>query len=426
MPPVTAFWINSIVLLLSENWADGTDAWDSLSRRPARALLASLGIAIGVLALIAMLSIGEGAKREALRALTSLGTGTVRVENNFGERGVSPRNQSNLSQGLTRSDAAQVRRWLGGQGVVAYYARRDDVAVWSDTGVAPAVAIGASPNWLTSEELSLRAGRGLRGVDDRSQGRVCILGSGLAADLRVAVGARIRIEAEPCTVIGILEYKGRLLTEGTGLSTLDFEYTVVLPYRSFPWRRLEDGHSHLDGLVVRITGGDEQQVLRVSDYVEGLLAKRHRGVANYRLVVPIRLLKKTRDTQLIFQLVMGSIAGLSLLVGGIGVMNIMLANIAEQTREIGLRCSLGATRWRIARLYLWHAMLLCCTGGLFGLLGGIGTALAVQQIADWPVAFSGIGLVLGPVSAVVTGLIFGTYPAQRAASLDPAHALREA
>ncbi|MDH3452665.1 MAG: FtsX-like permease family protein, partial [Gammaproteobacteria bacterium] len=140
---------------------------------------------------------------------------------------------------------------------------------------------------------------------------------------------------------------------------------------------------------------------------------------------PYALLNEARDTQILFQLVMGAIAGLSLLVGGIGVMNVMLSNVAEQTREIGLRMAVGATRARIISLYLCHASLLCLAGGVVGLGLGVAAALLVQVYAGWAVAFSALGLSLGPLSAVTAGLVFGLHPALRAAALNPALALRE-
>jgi putative ABC transport system permease protein len=227
-------------------------------------------------------------------------------------------------------------------------------------------------------------------------------------------------------VIGILQPKGRLLTEGTGLSTLDFDNSVIMPYTSFPFGRMLGSRRLLDGLVVRLNDDSEARILSAASQVDELLRSRHRGVRDYRLVVPVSLLREARETQALFALIMGSIAGLSLLVGGIGVMNIMLANVAEQTREIGLRMAVGATKGRIVGLYLCHSMLLCLVGGVLGLSGGILTALGVEYYAQWAVAFSGFGLILGPLSALVTGLIFGLYPAFRAATLNPALALREA
>jgi putative ABC transport system permease protein len=166
--------------------------------------------------------------------------------------------------------------------------------------------------------------------------------------------------------------------------------------------------------------------LDIADQISEYLAVRHRGVRDYSLVVPVKLLRESQQTQSLFSLVMGSIAGLSLLVGGVAVMNVMLANISEQTHEIGLRMAVGASRRRIISLYLFHSMLLSLAGGVTGLAGGIVLAMLIETYAGWSVAFSTLSLLLGPLSALVTGVIFGLHPALRAAALNPALALREA
>jgi len=224
--------------------------------------------------------------------------------------------------------------------------------------------------------------------------------------------------------VGILRPKGRLLTEGTGLSTLDFDNALITPFTTspFPSRTRERG---LHGMLIRVPGNEPANLPWLAENLKAILRGTHRDVNDYRVVVPYALLNEARDAQVLFQLVMGAIAGLSLLVGGIGVMNVMLSNVTEQTHEIGLRMAVGATRARIVSLYICHSALLCFAGGVVGLVLGIAAALVVQSYAGWAVAFSALGLCLGPLSAVVTGLVFGLHPALRAAALNPALALRE-
>jgi putative ABC transport system permease protein len=142
----------------------------------------------------------------------------------------------------------------------------------------------------------------------------------------------------------------------------------------------------LDGIVVVLDDRDEKSILAIAEQIKEILLVRHRGVRDFSMVVPINLLKEARESQKLFSLIMGTIAGLSLLVGGIGVMNVMLANIAEQTREIGLRMAVGASRNRIANLYLWNSILLTVSGGLWGLASGTILALAIQKYGGWDVA----------------------------------------
>jgi putative ABC transport system permease protein len=373
-----------------------------------------------------MLSIGEGAKREALNKITSLGINTVRIEHADPHTSFGIASIMNLSRGLTCDDATRIGNWLGHRGQVGYYARKDDVSIASGEHTASATVIGVSQLWLRIEGLELSRGRPFVQNDITQMRRVCITGNTIGSRLRLRPGDTIHLQNKPCTVIGILHHKGRLLTEGTGLSTLDFDNLLIMPYNSFPFRKILGSERILDGIVVNISDKREQKILAASRQIEELLHFEHRGVKDYRLVVPLTLLREARETQSLFRLVMGSIAGLSLLVGGIGVMNIMLANVSEHTREIGLRIAVGATRGRILSLYLWHSMLLCLVGGMLGLVGGMLAALAIQNYAGWSVAFSGFAVLLGPLSALLTGLIFGLHPAFRAASLNPAIALREA
>ncbi len=402
---------------------DASDAWSGLRRRTGRSMLSGLGIGIGVLALVAMLSISEGARREIQQKIASLGTDTVRVESTTPDRDFDSASISNVSPGLTLGDAEFLRRALGARAVLGYYARSDDINLTAGGISDRGSAIGASPNWFADERLSLATGRPLLQSDMAAQSRVCVAGSALAARLRLGIGSVVRVGPAPCEIIGILQSKGQLLTEGTGLASLDFDDAIILPYHSFSQRQSRGGRALIDGIVAR--ANDRRALFEISDTLSGQLQRRHRGVLDYRIVVPLKLLQEARRTQTLFQLVMGSIAGLSLLVGGIGVMNIMLANISEQTREIGLRMAVGAPRRRIVSLYLWHAVLLCLAGGLFGLIGGVLVALLVQQMAAWPVAFSVWSMLFGPFSALGAGVVFGLHPAFVAARLDPVAALHD-
>ena len=410
--------------LLDEFWIDCRDALTGFRRRRVRSLLSTLGIMIGVVALVTMLSIGEGARREVEHRIEALGMNTIRVEN-AAQTG-SAAGSVNLSVGLTHADVAGIARWIGDRGSVAYTQRRDAVTVSAANRSESATVIGCSPEWFAAEGLKLRAGRPLVEGDARQFRRHCVIGSRLSARLHVEVSDTIRTGSQICSVTGILEPKGRLLTEGTGLSTLDFDALVVLPETSYPFTRLVGGTPVLDSVVISLDAASEAETLETAQQIGEYLDVQHRGVDDYRIVVPVQLLREARRTRSLFSLVMGSIAGLSLLVGGIAVMNVMLANVSEQTREIGLRMALGASRRRIVNLYLSHSMVLSLAGGIGGLIGGVLLAVLVETFAGWSVAFSALSLLLGPVSALLTGILFGLHPALCAAAQNPALALREA
>jgi putative ABC transport system permease protein len=410
---------------------DIRDAVKNFSRRPLRFFLSSLGIGIGVAALIAMLSISEGAKEQALAKIRSLGTGTLRVESTVTSAGGQD-SQLNLSQGLTMEDGRRITAWLGGRGDVALYMRKDSILARKATKRLPVTVLGVNDPWFRVEKLKTESGRLLTARDIEKRSNYCVIGAAVAEQLHVDMtlleqgGATIQLGGFVATVIGVLERKGRLLTEGTGLSSLDFDNLVILPISSTPYAQYIADRPRIDGIVISLTEKAQKQILVVAEQIETMLSSAHRKTADFTLVVPRTLLEKVRENQRLFSLIMAIIAGLSLVVGGIGVMNVMLANIAEQTREIGLRMAVGASKRRIVRLFLLHSILLTLMGSIWGLVAGTGLALGIQYYAGWKIVFSSISIFIAPFAAIVTGVLFGLHPALRAASLDPATALRDA
>jgi putative ABC transport system permease protein len=401
------------------------DAFSSLRRRPLRSILSSLGIGIGVTALIAMLSISEGAKQKAMAKIVSLGTDTLRIEDSTVEARSEQSSLVNLSQGLTVSDVDQLKVWLGNHGYLGAYERRDGLIVTAGSRSVNATLMGVTSTWVQAEKLKLDWGRPFDPLDEVAARSYCVVGEEISRELNLKSGSTLKIDDFAATVIGSLQKRGSLLTEGTGLSALDFDRTVILPITAMPVNRSVYGRQLLNGMVLTLKDSSEQNVVQAAEQVHQMLLRNHRGVKDFKIVVPVSLLREARDSQRMFSLVMGAIAGLSLLVGGIGVMNVMLANISEQTREIGLRMALGASGARIIWLYLCNSMLLTLSGGVWGTLGGVLLAYGIQQYAGWDVAFSSTALIIAPLSAMVTGLLFGLHPAMRAAALDPAVALRE-
>lgn len=413
------------MMTLKQTALDARDAWTSLKRRPLRSLLSSLGIGIGVTALVAMLSISEGAKQKTLAKISSLGTNTLRIEDQQERLQARDTSAVNLSQGLSFEDIRTLGSWLKNRAEIGAYSRRDNVIITSGSHSTTGTVMAVSSAWYRAEKITLNWGRP-HSIDDEKQHRtVCVAGSEIAKKLRLEKFQTVRIENFSVRVIGELAPRGHLLTEGTGLSSLDFDNTIIIPLPISPFNREISGTTLLDGMVVSLHRNDESQIYQTAGQVEEILTTNHRGVRDFKIVVPLSLLREARENQKIFSLIMGSIAGLSLLVGGIGVMNVMLANISEQTREIGLRMAVGATRARIIHLFLWNSMLLTGAGGLWGVAGGVVLAAAIQEYAGWETAFSALGLLIGPLSALLTGLIFGLHPAFRAASLNPAIALRD-
>lgn len=412
------------MLALVHHWrTDIRDAWAGLLRRPLRSILSSIGIAIGVAALVAMLSIGEGARQRAIEQIQSLGMDTVRIESSTQATWRIDGSLANLSQGITEEGIRRLGTWLDVRGQVGAFVRADDVVLEHGDRRLAGMVLGVDPDWIRAEELHLARGRSLVRSDLERHARVCVVGVAVGSALMLTLDDSLRFRDRHCRVVGWLEPKGRLLTEGTGLTAVDFDRAVLMPRTAFPFPK---GFGQIDGAVVRLTRRDETAVLDAATQIDLQLLMMHREVRDFRVLAPATLMREARETQRLFGLVMGSIAGLSLLVGGIGIMNVMLANIAEQTREIGLRIAVGATRSRIVLLFLIHSVLLTVVGGVVGVLAGVAIAMGVQAYAGWPVAFAVGALLVGPVYAVTAGVVFGLYPAFRAASLNPAVSLREA
>ncbi len=403
---------------------DITDAWKNLFRRPLRSLLSGLGIGIGVTALIAMLSISEGAKKVAFQKISSMGINTLRVEP-LPSKSLQGGSSINLSRGLNHEDRVQLGQWLGTRGEVGAYVREDNVLVRAGSKTVTATVLGVSAGWFGAERLTVERGRFIDDGDIAYRGNSCVIGNALASALQVDLLATIQLGHYPTTVVGVAAPRGRLLTEGTGLSTLDFDRSVILPISSMPFAKSAAGQVLLDGLVISLDDSQEGTILAIAEQVKQLLSRNHRNVDDFNIVVPVTLLREAWESQKVFSFVMGAIAGLSLLVGGIGVMNVMLANISEQTREIGLRMAVGASRGRIISLYLWNSILLTMSGCLWGMVTGVLLALVIEHVAGWEVVFSTFSLIVAPLSAMLTGIVFGLHPARRAASLDPALALRD-
>lgn len=403
---------------------DFKDAWKNLIRKPLRSLLSGLGIGIGVSALIAMLSVTEGAKLAAFNKFSSLGLHTLRIEA-VGAKPYEGGSIVNLSQGIHREDDALIAGWLGRRGKVGVFNKKDNVSISAGNRTVAATVIGVNAEWFAAEGLVLTRGRMLDGRDIASQDNYCVLGSELAANLQVDVLSAIKLDNYISTVVGVAMQKGRLLTEGTGLSAIDFDNAVIMPISVMPFARVVADRLLVDGLVIKLETAYEKTVRQTADQVRRILLDNHRQVEDFRIVVPVTLLREAEDSQKNISRIMGAIAALSLLVGGIGVMNIMLANIAEQTREIGLRMAVGASPSRITSLYLCHSILLTLSGAAWGTAGGVVVALLIERFAGLEVVLSAFSLFVAPSFAIVTGVVFGLHPARRAASLEPALALRD-
>jgi putative ABC transport system permease protein len=285
------------------------------------------------------------------------------------------------------------------------------------------VAVGTTPDYLLAGRLGVADGRFLAALDMRDQKRVAVLGASIAAALfpfGSACGERVLLGGDWFQVVGVLEGRATTRARATAIRTRDVNRTVFVPLPALD--RGEDPRPDgVDEIVLRVD--DPQQVSSAAEAAKALVERTATG-ALFDVVVPREILRARERTQRIFNVVTGAIAAISLLVGGIGIMNIMLAGVAERTREVGIRRALGATQRDVAAQFLAESSLLTAAGGVLGAFLGVLGAGLIQRLAGWPTALSPLMLLAALLTAVAVGVGFGSYPAWLAARLAPMDALR--
>ncbi len=380
-----------------------------------RSTLSILGVVFGVAAVVAMSSVGEGARREAIAQIGALGIDTITVR-------ARPSTEASPRPGLRLSDAESLRNVVPNVVAVAPL-REARLSAEAGSRHTDVVAVGTTPAYADAARLRSRSGRFLSDLDVREAKRTVVLGASIARELfplQDPRGERLSLGGEFFQVVGVLE--GRALPRGKGgpIRTRDVNRAVFVPVPSLD-RGSDPRPDGIDEVVLRIDDGEHVQS---SAEVAKVLLQRTTGGATLDIVVPREILRQKEQTQRIFNVVTGAIAAISLLVGGIGIMNIMLASVAERTREVGIRRALGATRRDIASQFLVESSLLTSAGGAIGAVLGVLGALLIQLFADWPTALSPWMLLLALVTALLVGIGFGLYPAWQAAQLQPMEALR--
>ncbi|RKX28368.1 MAG: hypothetical protein DRP47_04465, partial [Candidatus Zixiibacteriota bacterium] len=317
--------------------------------------------------------------------------------------------------------------------------------IYYGSSEASARVVATIPEFIYSTSIEVERGRFITDRDNEDFSQVCILGAKARRTLFAfedPLGKEVRIGDLNFTVVGIMadKYIGRGKIEGFELKNLNED--VYIPFqtalkkldrkaasRSFEGFYViggsEDKEKYntpaIDQLTITVT--DLEYVPAVTRLVGSILSRRHYGIDDYEIVVPESLLRQTEKTQQIFNMVMGAIAGISLLVGGIGIMNIMLATVLERTREIGVRRAVGATRQDIMRQFLIEAVVICLTGCGVGIIVGVVIARGIAFYADWPTIVAPYSIVLSVGVSTAVGIIFGLYPANKAAHLDVIEAL---
>ena len=404
-----------------------------------RSLLTVLGIVFGVCSVIAMLAIGEGASFEAQEQIKNLGSQNIilRSIKPPEEQKVSDRGSQSyvLQYGLTYTDIKRIRATIPGVTIVVPGRIMRDY-VWNINRRVDCEILGTVPWYPEMRNHRVAQGRFFSETDMDASANVCVLGAemvGILFPLDEPLGKDVRVGSGYYRVIGVMEPRGKSAktdeTQEAGktafhrmfipLETAKTRYGEILTRQrsgSFEAERVQ-----LHEVTVKVAS--REQVVNVAEAVKEVM-ERHHQKKDYDIVVPLELLKRAERTKQIFNIVLGSIAAISLLVGGIGIMNIMLATVTERTREIGIRRALGAKRRDIVTQFLVEAVILSGAGGLLGVALGITIPYAVTYFAQLKTIITLWSPIVAFSISALVGIVFGLYPALRAAEMDPVEALR--
>jgi putative ABC transport system permease protein len=398
---------------------------DNLAKRKLRALLTMLGIIFGVGAVIAMLSIGAGAEDQALQVIRQMGLRNILIEGK--EYAVEDlRKVREKSLGLSRRDlqallavTPNVVRGAGRKTVKAYQ-------VFSEQGKVESRVVAVDAAYLRLKNLTLLDGAFFDGQDEAAYAQVCVLGAAAKQSLfgfENAIGRQLKINNVWFSVTGVIADRTLGKDEFEGVKLQNTNNDIYIPLttalKKIEFKPME---SELDGIALEVA--DERRTQTTALVVSQMLDKSHNGESDYSLVIPEQLLRQSQQTQRIFNIVMGCIAGISLLVGGIGIMNIMLANVLERTKEIGVRRAIGARRSDIRLQFLIEAITISALGGTLGIGLGFAIAKLVVYFAGWSTIITPWSVALAFGVSTTVGILFGSYPAEQASRLSPIEALR--
>lgn len=431
-----------------------------------RSILTALGIIFGVAAVIAMLAIGNGAQSEILEQIRLVGVNNIviepiieQTEENLAESSSTGKEKKKFSPGLTLKDVEAINdivptiQRLSPEIVLETYLIKNGIR-------RSAKLVGVEPNYFELSAFELSNGKMFNEQQLVKGAPVCIIGKSIQTKFfptENPIGKTIKCGPNWLTVIGVLEE--RIISESSiaKLGIRDFNMDVYTPIKTVLIRyenrdlvtksmldksstisrgrfvvvaaEEEDdeaaapvNYHQLDKLVVQVA--ETEMLNPIAEIISRVLERRHYEVIDFQITIPELLLKQQQRTNQIFNFVLGAIAGISLLVGGIGIMNIMLASVMERIKEIGLRLALGAKKEDIIIQFLFEAVMISITGGLIGIILGVALALFVARFAEIPTIVTFTSVLLSFGVAATVGLIFGITPAKRAASQDPITSLR--
>jgi putative ABC transport system permease protein len=395
-------------------------ALSALGRNKFRSVLTGLGVIIGVGSLIALISVGNGARAEVEAQVASLGKNVIQVS-----AGSATKSAVKLGLGssgsLTVQDATAIKQEVADAVAVSPEVKLKAQVVAGNRNWSTDI-YGNSVDYFTIRHWKLAEGELFTEQDERGSAKVAVIGSMAAQELfgeEDAVGEMIRIRNIPFTVVGVL------VSKGVSASGSDQDDSIIVPYTT-AIKQLVGNQSGLRRIYVQ--AASLEALPQVEKHVNAILRERHNvegsGEDEFKVRSQLEIARSATETTRTMTVLLGLIASVSLVVGGIGIMNIMLVSVTERTREIGIRMAVGAHRRDILQQFLMEAITLSALGGLIGILVGVGTAKLLTALADWPTRISPDAVLIAFLFSAAVGVFFGFYPARKASLLEPIDALR--
>ncbi len=434
-------------------------AVEAMMQNKLRAMLTSLGIICGVASVIAMLSIGKGAEQKILEKMKMLGTNNIIIQpldkeeiqdkqqeeaDETGEQQDITKKKKRFSPGLTLADGKSIREVLPHVSHVTPQVILETMALRE--GFKKNIKlVGVSSSFFEVNNFDLEQGKLFNKTYDQFSQPVCLIGSGVKTHLFATedpIGRMVKCGRHWMKVIGVLKEKKISDENIKSLGIRDYNNDVYIPIstmllryknralvtgqdlrdRSRRRNKQQEDYNQLDKLVITLS--DTKYMMTSAEVISRLLYRQHNREVDFEIIVPELLLQQEKQTKQIFNIVLGAIASISLVVGGIGIMNIMLASVMERIKEIGVRLAVGAKQKDILMQFLSEAVAISLSGGLIGILLGFGLSFAIENITDIPTVVTWYSIVVSFLVSISVGIIFGIMPAQRAAGQNPIESLR--
>lgn len=384
---------------------DFLSAFQHFKTKWIHSLLSLLGIIISIGSIIIMISISDGAKQKTLNNIKDLGINSIRIINKPLSN-ISNKN-FNLSSGLNIRDYNLINNIIKKYGYSSMVIKLLDSSIYFNGGDTSGLVVGTNENFHLIEQLKIIKGRAILKSDISEFRQTAVISKDIAFKYSVNIGDNVKFANNIFTIVGIIDTKDNL------------KNFVLTPFNVIK------NHNNKTFNEINIYIEDKNQILLIANKLADKINQKHNNIDNFIINIPLKIIKKEEATQSIFNTVLLTIALMSLLTGGISVMNAVLSNINEQTREIGLKVALGATQNRIIRFYLLYTTLLTVIGGIFGGIFGYVVLLFLFYFTNLYIIFSMKAFILGIAVSILSGLIFGIYPAIRASKIEPIIALKE-